>query len=220
MKIKLLLFLNLIGSFAFTGWASDSPGAMSCGEALKRLLDGNARFVEGKKNELNGAQLIARRQALTKEQKPFAVIISCSDSRVPPELVFDAGLGDIFVVRTAGEVVDAVSMGSVEYAIEHLGVTLIMVLGHERCGAVSAAVSQASERGSVPAVLRAIAPAVEESKGKSGDLVDNVVRANAIAVARRLAESSPIIAPLVQSGSVKIVAARYALDTGTVELMK
>lgn len=99
-------------------------------------MDGNARFVAGKSN-VRATDLTARRAALTKEQKPFA-ILSCSDSRVPPELIFDVSLGDIFVVRTAGEVVDTIDVGSIEYAVEHLGTSLIVVLGHQRCGAVPA----------------------------------------------------------------------------------
>jgi len=129
-------------------------------------------------------------------------------------------LGDIFVVRTAGEVVDAIVLGSLEYAIEHLGTKLIVVLGHERCGAVTAAVSGATDTGDIPDVLKAISPAVEETKGQSGDAIENAVRANARDIARRLKSSGPIIAPRVQSGEVKIVAAYYSLDTGQVELLK
>jgi len=139
---------------------------------------------------------------------------------VPPELVFDASLGDIFVIRTAGEVVDEVGVGSIEYAIEHLGTRLIVVLGHQRCGAVSAAVSGGTETGDIPDVLKAILPAVEETKGQSGDHIDNAIRANARDIAKRLQTSGPIITPRVQSGEVKIVAAYYSLDTGQVELLK
>src|SRR5947209_7883859 len=126
---------------------ASEPTSTNTDDALKRLLDGNARFVAGKSAELNGSQLIERRAALAKDQKPFAVIVSCSDSRVPPELVFNVGLGDVFVIRTAGEVVDAVALGSIEYAVEHLGSSLIVVLGHQQCGAVAAAVSGANETG-------------------------------------------------------------------------
>jgi len=157
---------------------------------------------------------------LAKDQKPFAVVVGCSDSRVPPELVFDVSLGDIFVERTAGEVVDAVALGSIEYAVEHLGTHLIVVLGHQRCGAVSAAVSGAKDTGDIPDLLKAILPAVAETKGQSGDPIDNAVRANARDIATRLQSTGPIIAPGVQSGEVKVVAAYYSLDTGQVELLK
>jgi len=110
-------------------------------------------------------------------------------------------------------------MGSIEYAVEHLGTSLIVVLGHQRCGAVSAAVSGASETGKIPDVLKAIAPAAEETKGKPGDPIDNAVRANAVDIAKRLQSKGPIIAPRVQSGKVKVLAARYDLESGQVELL-
>src|SRR5215471_8178153 len=155
-------------------------------EALSRLLDGNKRFAAGKSSQVNGAALVERRRAVAEKQKPFAVIVGCSDSRVPPEIVFDVGLGDIFVIRVAGEIVEARGLGSIEYAVEHLGTRLIVVLGHQRCGAVSAAVSGATDTGSIPEVLKAILPAIEETKGQSGDHIDNAVRANACDIAKRL----------------------------------
>jgi carbonic anhydrase len=206
-------------AFVVSSMAGESAG-VGADEALSRLLNGDKRFVAGKSEEPHGSALIERRHTLAKEQKPFAVVVSCSDSRVPPELVFDVSLGDIFVVRTAGEVVGAVELGSIEYAIEHLGIRLIVVLGHQRCGAVSAAVSGATETGDIPDVLKAILPAVEETKAQSGDHIDNAVRANARDIAKRLQSSGPIIAPRVQSGEVKIVAAYYSLDTGQIELLK
>ena len=206
-------------AFAASSIAGE-PAGVGADDALSRLLNGDKRFVTGKSEEPHGAALIERRHALEKEQKPFAVILSCSDSRVPPELVFDVSLGDLFVVRTAGEVVDAVAVGSIEYAIEHLGTNLIVVLGHQRCGAVSAAVSGATETGDIPDVLKPILPAVEETKGQSGDHIDNAVRANAGDIAKRLQSTGPIIALGVQSGKVKIVAAYYSLDTGQIELLK
>lgn len=215
--VRLLRFCWL--GFAAICMASESSG-VGADEALNRLLNGDKRFVAGKSEEPHGAALIERRHDLAKDQKPFAVILSCSDSRVPPELVFDVTLGDIFVVRTAGEVVDEVVVGSIEYAIEHLGTHLIVVLGHQRCGAVSAAVSGAKETGDIPDLLKAILPAVEETKDQSGDHIDNAVRVNARDIAERLQTSGPIITPRVQSGEVKIVAAYYSLDTGQVELLK
>jgi len=206
-------------AFVASTMAGESAG-VGADEALSRLLNGDKRFVAGKSEEPTGAALVERRHALAKDQKPFAVILGCSDSRVPPELIFDVTLGDIFVVRTAGEVVDAIVLGSLEYAIEHLGTKLIVVLGHERCGAVTAAVSGATDTGDIPDVLKAISPAVEETKGQSGDAIENAVRANARDIAKRLQSSGPIIAPRVQSGEVKIVAAYYSLDTGQVELLK
>jgi len=139
---------------------------------------------------------------------------------VPPELVFDMTLGDLFVVRTAGEVVDTVALGSIEFAIERLGTRLIVVLGHQSCGAVSAAVSAPAEDGYIPDVLRAIQPAVEKAKNQSGDSIENGVRANARDIAERLKSSGPIIPPRVNAGELMIVAAYYSFDTGAVELLK
>ena len=192
---------------------------LSADEALKRLMRGNARFVSGHMTYAAYKHVAEARGAVAKGQTPFAVIIGCSDSRVGPEIVFDQGLGDIFVVRTAGEVVDITALGSIEYAVEHLGSPLVVVLGHERCGAVSAAVAGAKEPGHIAAVLEAIEPAVEQTKGKPGDPVENAVRAQAIDVAKQLQNAEPILAERVQSGKLKIVAARYDLDTGKVELL-
>ncbi|MBV8224002.1 MAG: carbonic anhydrase [Verrucomicrobia bacterium] len=189
---------------------------LSPNAALHRLMEGNDRYVEGK---MKPHDFISERRSLALGQNPFAVILSCSDSRVGPEIVFDQGLGDLFVVRTAGEVVDGAALGSIEYAVEHLGSTLIVVLGHERCGAVSAAVAGSKEPGHIAAVLKAIEPAVKQVKGKPGDPVENAVRAQAVLVARHLQSAEPILVERVRSGQLKIVAGRYDLDTGKVELL-
>jgi carbonic anhydrase len=198
---------------------ASEPSKVSPDEALKRLVQGNARFVAGHMTHVAPEHVASVRRAVAKGQRPFAVIVGCSDSRVGPEIVFDQGLGDIFVIRTAGEVVDDASLGSIEYAVEHLGSPLIVVLGHERCGAVSAAVASAKEPGHIATVLKAIEPAVEQTKGKPGDPVENAVRAQALDVAKQLREATPILAERVQSGKLKIVAARYDLDTGKVEVL-
>jgi carbonic anhydrase len=192
---------------------------MHADEALNRLLDGNGRFVAGNLNQPTGPELVQRRQTLAREQKPFAVIVGCSDSRVPPELIFDVTLGEIFVIRTVGEMVDTVALGSIEYAIEHLGTRLIVVIGHQRCGAISAAVSRATQGGDIPMVLNAILPVVEATKDHPGDPIDNAVRAGAREIVRRLQITGPIIPPRVQSGEVTVVAAYYSLDSGQVELL-
>src|SRR5271165_366297 len=203
----------------FTNSFAAGPSTVSPNEALKRLMRGNARFVSGHLIHAGPEEMAEARGAVAKGQKPFAVIVGCSASRVGPEIVFDQGLGDLFVVRTAGEVVDAAGLGSIEYAVEHLGSRLIVVLGHERCGAVSAAVAGAEEPGHIATVLKAIEPAVKQSKGKPGDPVENAVRAQALDVAKQLRAAKPVLAERVQSGNLKIVAARYDLDTGKVELL-
>ncbi len=207
----------LLGAFASSFAAG--PSNVSPDEALKRLVQGNSRFVFGHMTHVASGQVVEARRAVAKRQMPFAIIVGCSDSRVGPEIVFDQGLGDIFVVRTAGQVVDATALGSIEYAVEHLGSSLIVVLGHERCGAVSAAVAVTKEPGHIAAVLKAIEPAVEQTKGKPGDPVENAVRAQAIDVAKQLQNAKPILAERVHSGKLKIVAARYDLDTGKVEFL-
>jgi carbonic anhydrase len=212
--VALALFLSDLGSSFAVG-----PSKVSPDEALNRLMQGNARFASGHLTHARPEQIVEARSTLSKGQNPFAVIVGCSDSRVGPELVFDQGLGDLFVVRTAGEVVDSVALGSIEYAVEHLGSPLVVVLGHERCGAVSAAVSGAKEPGHIAAVLKAIEPAVEQTKGQPGDPVENAVRAQALDVAKQLQEAKPILAERVQSGKLKIVAARYDLKTGKIELL-
>src|SRR5437763_8664832 len=186
MKTKInSLIISLLIFLPGLSMAAEVEG-MPAADALERLQDGNAKFVAAMLTGLNGQELVARRTELTKDQKPFAIIVSCSDSRVPPELVFDVGLGDIFVVRTAGQALDPTDIGSIEYAVAHLGTSLIVVLGHQSCGAVAAAVSGANETGNIPNVLKAINPAVAETKSQPGDPVDNAVRANAVDVAKHL----------------------------------
>jgi carbonic anhydrase len=160
-----------------------------------------------------------RRKEVAKGQHPFAVVVGCSDSRVPPEIVFNQGYGDLFVIRTAGNVVDDVAMGSIEYAIEHLGVNLIMVLGHERCGAVDAALQGGEAHGHIGALVGPIKPAIEKSKGQPGDPLDNAVRANIQRVVAQLKAAGPILSEKAKKGELKIVGARYDLETGDVDIV-
>lgn len=186
-------------------------------EALARLKAGNERFATGKVIHPNaGAD---RRAEVAKGQKPFAIIVGCSDSRVGPEVVFDQGLGDLFVIRTAGNVVDDVALGSIEYAADHFAVPLILVLGHTRCGAVIAAVGGGEAPGHVGSVVAKIKPAVEETKGNEGDAVDNAVRANVRNVVNQLRNAGPILSGLVKSGKLRVVGACYDLDTGRVDMV-
>ena len=134
-------------------------------------------------------------------------------------MIFDQKVGDIFVIRTAGEVVDPIGLGSIEYAVAHLGSPLIVVLGHERCGAVAAAVAEAREPGHIATVLKAIQPAVQGTKGEPGDQVHNAVCAQALNVTRQLVNAEPILKEAVHSGKLKIIAALYNLDTGKVSLL-
>lgn len=190
-------------------------------EALKKLLEGNRRFV-GSVFFHPGA-LPERRTELAKGQQPFAIVLGCADSRVPPELVFDQGLGDLFVIRVAGNVPSPHVLGSIEYAVEHLGSSVIVVLGHERCGAVSAAVDGGALPGSIGSLATAIKPAVDEiriQRPTSADaMVDLCVRNNVLHVTRNILRQSPIVTQFVQAGRLRVQGARYDLDTGVVELI-
>jgi carbonic anhydrase len=157
---------------------------------------------------------------LTNSQHPFAIIVSCSDSRVPPEIVFDQGLGDLFVIRVAGNVIDDHSLGSIEYAVDHLAVRLVVVLGHQRCGAVKAAKDTIAAKTEAPAhiqsLVTAIQPAVEATV--HGDL-ETTVKANVKDVLQALRSSTPVLKPKVDSGELRVLGAYYTLDTGAVSFL-
>jgi len=191
------------------------PSNVSAEEAIERLKVGNERFAAGKAT--HDHQQPDRRDEVAKAQKPFAIIVCCSDSRVGPEIVFDQGLGDIFVLRTAGNVIDDVGQGTIEYAVEHFGTQLIVVLGHSQCGAVSAAVSGGEIHGHVRAVVEAIKPAVEKVKGLPGDPVQNAVWANVREDVKQLESDSPVLSDRIKAGKLKIVGACYGLDSGQVK---
>jgi len=186
-------------------------------QALERLVAGNKRYVAAQQAHPHEAP--ERRAELSDGQYPFAVILGCADSRVPPEVIFDQGLGDLFVIRVAGNVLDDCVLGSIEYAAAHLHTPLIVVLGHSKCGAVGATVEGGELEGHLPSLAAAIQPAVDQARGLPGDLVDNAVRANATMVVGQLKASEPVLSELVDAGKLKVVAACYDLDTGEVELL-
>lgn len=186
-------------------------------EALQVLLDGNRRFVEGK--SLHPRQDLLRVKEVAAGQKPFAIIVGCSDSRVPNEIVFDQGLGDLFIVRTAGQVSSYASWGSIEFAEEVLGAKLIVILGHTKCGAVKAAVETPEVPGHIVTLINAIKPAAELVRGLPGDIVENAVRMNVALQVKQLRSLEPVLAKRVREGSIKIVGAVYDLETGKVSLV-
>jgi carbonic anhydrase len=195
--------------------AEDKP--TSPNEALQQLLEGNKRFVAHSSTHSHDDE--ARLREIEAEQRPIAVVLSCSDSRVPPELIFDQGLGDLFVIRVAGNVTDDAVIGSIEYAVEHLGVTLVVVLGHQGCGAVQAAVN-GSERGNhIHSFVDAIAPVVPAAKITGGDPVDACVRLNVSRVVGEIKQSEPVLAESVRTSKVRIVGAYYSLHTGAVSIV-
>ncbi|RPI85846.1 MAG: carbonic anhydrase [Chloroflexi bacterium] len=194
-------------------------GTVTTEDAFERLLAGNRRFVDGRRTYPN--QSAAYRQELVSGQHPFAAVLGCADSRIPPEIIFDQGLGDIFTVRVAGNIVDDASLGSLEYAVEHLGVQLIIVLGHSGCGAVQAAFAGGHEEGRIASLIGAIQPAVEQSKREPCSTQEqalvNAVRKNVDIVVQRLCTAAPIIAPCVNECRVKIIGAYYDQACGMVE---
>lgn len=185
---------------------------------LAKLIEGNKRFVEEKPIHAN--QSVIRRYEVAKGQKPFAVILTCSDSRVPPEIIFDQGLGDLFVIRVAGNVVDDLEIASIEYAVEHLGCNLVVVMGHEYCGAVDAAVKGGELPGHLEKLVAEIEPAVEEAKKEKGDLLTNAVRKNVDFVVDQLKNCEPILKEFVHHDELQIIGAYYDLDDGVVTMMK
>ena len=186
-------------------------------QALKELIVGNRRYVASKQRHPN--QTPRRRAELSNTQQPFAVILGCSDSRVPPEVIFDRGLGDLFSVRIAGHVMNDMVLGSIEYAANHLHTPLIMVLGHSKCGCVTAAIKGVNGEGHIAGLTEAIKPALDEVKDQPGDPVNNAARANAKIVAEQLKCSKPVLSKLVNEGKLNIVPAFYDLDTGVVEIL-
>ncbi len=200
---------------AAPGFSASKAGVgISAEEAYQRLMEGNARFVAGK--SAHPDQSAARVAELESGQHPFAVVLGCADSRVSPEVIFDQGLGDLFVLRVAGNVPDDEMTGSIEYAVEHLGAKLVMVLGHEKCGAVQATVQGGEVPGHLPSIVGRIKPSVAEAKALPGDVVSNCVRINVQHVVTELRGSEPILKELVETGKLKIVGARYDLHTGKV----
>lgn len=193
-------------------------------QALNRLMAGNAKFVKGK---LESVSAIAERRAdVAGKQMPWAIVLTCADSRVPPEHIFDQSLGDLFVCRVAGNIVEVQIVGSMEYAIEHFHSPLLMVLGHQRCGAVTDTIKLVENGGTAPgsiqSIVDAIAPVVRATKrGSLGDAayLDRVIAANARAVAKSVRARSKIVRHAISTNELRVVAAEYSLDSGKVRLL-
>ncbi|MGD0232880.1 MAG: carbonic anhydrase [Syntrophorhabdales bacterium] len=225
-QVRCLVIAVIVSGWAATTIAASgvAPG-ITADDALQKLMAGNKRFVDAQ--TMNRALTIkATREELVRGQKPYAIILSCSDSRVPPEIVFDETLGQLFVVRVAGNVADPVVLGSIEYAVEHLGAPLIMVLGHEACGAVTAAFDAAGKAGgNVEAIIDLIIPAVQKvkntMKGKSrAEQVEAAIDSNIDLVAGNLTIQSALIKDYVDRGKLKIVKGKYHLRRGEVTLLR
>ena len=201
---------------------SSAPDAVAPDEALARLREGNQRFIKGE-----GSAFRRWHPGLVDGQRPFAVVLGCSDSRAPAEYVFDQGLGDLFVIRVAGNIVAPSQVGSVEFAASLFGTRLVVVMGHTQCGAVAATVHALEHGGSgesrnIQSIVDRIAPHLQHLAGSSGDpqaRLEQAVRANALASAQDLRNSSPLLRQLVESGRVAIAAAVYDLATGMVTFL-
>jgi len=240
--------VGLLGGSQFTRAVEpvdrDRP-MISPREALTRLKEGNSRFIAGNAQHpyetsderayiakhsyenpgvvslgMTSEQAAKRRAELTKSQHPFAIILSCSDSRVPPEIIFDEGLGDLFIVRVAGNVLNDEGLGSIEFAVDALAARLILVLGHQSCGAVDAAMKTVAAKGKAPGHIQSLVTAIKPvvSSTPNGDL-DSMIKANVKHVVDTLRSSTPILKARVDSGDVQVIGAYYTLDTGAVSFL-
>jgi carbonic anhydrase len=221
-------FLALLGAALSTplalraaekGRPPKPQNVISADDALNRLMLGNSRYVNGASRRHN---FTTQRPALTKGQNPFAAILSCADSRVGPEYAFDAGLGDLFVCRVAGNFANDDVIASFEYAVSALGTPLIFVLGHQACGAVDATIKQikngASFPGRIPSLTEALTPAVSSASDEPGDLLTNAIKRNVLLTVQKLQTTEPILSQAVSDKKLKIVGGIYNLHTGRVDL--
>jgi carbonic anhydrase len=213
---------------AFVVGLAAVASAVTPDEALEMLMSGNQQFVQGNLANLQVNSKPKVRNKLAASQHPYAIVLDCSDSRVSPEIIFDKGLGEIFVVRVAGNVVAPHELGSIEYAIEHLGSSLLMVLGHSKCGAVNATVGQLDPltctvsvpEGNIGSLIESIAPAVEQScLDNAENLLKASIDANVELVASTIESQSPILEEYLQDGRIKLVKARYDHEDGIVKLL-
>ena len=188
--------------------------------ALKRLIDGNARYVDGVSRRHDFKH---EREALAGGQNPFAAVLGCADSRIAPEYAFDTGRGDLFVCRVAGNFAGNETIASMEYAVAVLGAPLILVLGHDACGAVDATLKAIKDDkpppGHIPSLVDAIAPAVKAAMQQGGDVLDKAIRQNVIDNVAKLKSAAPILNAATEQGKLKIVGGIYRLTTGTVDLI-
>ena len=211
---NLALVILLLCPVVVIGTGQKNQDKVTPDSALAELKDGNAHHAAHRYTHPH--ETASRMRQLASVQHPHAEILSCADSRVPPEILFDQGLGDLFVVRVAGNVVSDTELGSLEYGAEHLHVPLLVVLGHQHCGAVTAAVEGGEAPGHIGALTALLRPAVDKTRGMPGDRVENAVRANVEMVVKQLRSSGPLLEKLVSSGELKVVGAVYSLDTGKV----
>jgi carbonic anhydrase len=224
---RYLLYLLLMAQLLGSGFAQQQATApahdhaamakTSSAEAIwADLLEGNQRFVSGKTKTVD---VVPLRQSLVKGQQPKVVVLACSDSRVAPEILFDKSLGDLFVVRSAGNIADAIGVGSIEYAVEHLGSSVLVVLGHEKCGAVTAACSgDKMPTTNLQAIVDKISPAVTRAKAhaKADELVEAAILENVQQSAKDVMASSAVLQHFLHDGKLTVFEAVYSLESGKV----
>lgn len=196
---------------------SNNRPSVSSMQALRLLMDGNQRFSSGYPTHPH--HTTRRRNEITKGQHPIAAVLCCSDSRVPPEIVFDQGLGDIFVVRVAGNVADNLTLGSIEYAVEHLHVPLVLVLGHSKCGAVAASLENKLHRSHIDHIIKHIRPSIPSSQKISEDMMTETAKSHTKRMVKKLIDAKSVFSHLIQRKKLKIIPAFYSLDTGKIELL-
>jgi carbonic anhydrase len=214
--LKIFLLIQIL-FFPLCLGAAESGTTLSADQALENLVTGNKRFIAG--NVLHPQQGTERRKEISKGQAPFAIILSCSDSRVPPELIFDQGLGDLFVVRAAGNTFTDLELGSIEYGAGVLHAPLIMVLGHDSCGAVEATLAGKPLPGHIGVIAKRIDQDIAGKTCPTQDKLRCAIDANVAALVKQLQSSEPVLAELVRAGKLKVVGARYVLKTGEVEIL-
>jgi carbonic anhydrase len=213
--MRTAMMRTLVGAALCSAVAAGAQDTMpSAAAVLRELQAGNDHHVA--KRYLHPHQTAARQRELVATQHPHAIVLSCADSRVAPEIILDQGLGDLFDVRVAGNIASDPELASIEYAALHLHTPLLVVMGHQKCGAVTAAAESGEAEGHLPSLLALIRPAVERAKTQPGDLIDNAVRLNVENVVRQVRGSAPVLAGLVERGSLTVVGAVYSLDTGKV----
>jgi len=212
--VSAIIAILILLSLANLSTGQNAGEKITADSVLAELKTGNKHHVAHRYQHPH--QPLDRQRQLVSGQHPHAEILSCSDSRVPPEIVFDQGLGDLFIIRVAGNVASDTEIGSLEYGAEHLHIPLLVVLGHESCGAVTAAVQGGPPEGHIAALVDLIKPAVEKTRGMPGDPVANTVRINVEMVVKQLRSSTPILSELVAHGKLRIVGAVYSIETGLV----
>ena len=211
-NIAIAIFFPVAATLAGLGHQTETP--VNADLVLAELKAGNAHHMHHQYQHPH--QTVSRQRALVAGQHPHAEILSCADSRVPPEIIFDQGLGDLFVVRVAGNVATDTEIASLEYGASHLHIPLLIVLGHESCGAVTAAVEGGEAEGHIGALVNLIRPAVDKSRGAPGAPLANAVRTNVRMVVQQLRSSTPVLSELVAQGKLRIIGGIYSLETGKV----